>query len=235
MLTGSTRSCQKISVYYESDRWEHRIARRELRRCKSVCELGCGTGVFLPSLVRYGHEVAGVELNPLAAAQAREVGLNVLESRAQSPTVNSKEHLMRYVPSKCWNKCPTQQASSEQRLKLVKRRGKLIFAVPNADGLRGSAPISFNIHRTMCRGGRAIVSELGDLFPLRLEKVLSEPLARDHIDIYLAWNARHLRQRSGSYRLIFNRVTIPIYRRLLSRGLRRFSTGHALYAQFTCL
>jgi len=50
---------------------------RIARQCKSVCELGCGKGDFLHSLVSDGHEVAGVELNPLVAAQAREAGLNV--------------------------------------------------------------------------------------------------------------------------------------------------------------
>lgn len=112
----------------------------------------------------------------------------------------------------------------------------MIFAVSNSDGYEGLGydllqypPHHMSWWTPNCFGA------LRELFPLRLEKVLTERLACYHIDAYLEWNARHLRQRSGSYRLIFNRVTLRVYRRLLSRGLRQFSTRHALYSQFTCL
>jgi SAM-dependent methyltransferase len=227
---------QKFSWYCLRDRWEHRIARRELRQCKSVCELGCGTGDFLHSLVPEGHEVAGIELNPLAAAQAREAGLNV----SGQPVGASNDKFEGAFDAVCafqvLEHVPDPAGFIGAAIELVKRGGKLIFGVPNSDGFMGLGydllqypPHHMSWWKPNC------FRALQELFPLRLEKVLTEPLARNHIDQYLAWNARHLRQTSDSYRLIFNRMTVAIYRRLLSRGLRRFSTGHALYAQFTRL
>jgi 2-polyprenyl-3-methyl-5-hydroxy-6-metoxy-1,4-benzoquinol methylase len=227
---------QKLPWYYQSDRWEHRIARRELHQCKSVCELGCGTGVFLHSLVRDGHEVAGVELNPLAAAQAREAGLNVFAKPAGEPNGKFEGAFDAVCAFEVLEHTPDPAGFTRAAIKLVKRGGKLVFSVPNSDGFQGLGYelLQYPPHH-MSWWTPNCFRALQKFFPLRLEKVLTEPLAPYHIDDYLAWNARHLRQRSGSYRLIFNRMTVPIYRRLLSRGLRRFSTGHALYAQFTCL
>jgi SAM-dependent methyltransferase len=205
---------QKISWYYQNDKWEYGIARRDLRWSKSVFEFGCGTGGFLRLLAHDGHEVAGVELNKRAAAQARAAGLNV--SGESAAELNSK--------------------LKEASIKLVKRGGKLLFAVPNSAGFEGLGYdlLQYPPHH-MSWWTPNCFRALQRFFPLRLEKLLKEPLARAHIDSYLAWNARYWRQRSSSYRLIFNRMTLPVYRRCLSSGLRRFSTGHALYAEFTRL
>jgi SAM-dependent methyltransferase len=123
-----------------------------------------------------------------------------------------------------------------EAIEMVKRGGKLLFVVPNSAGFEGLGYdlLQYPPHH-MSWWTPNCFRALQRFFPLRLEKLISEPLAHAHIDSYLAWNARYWRQRSSRYRLIFNRVTLPIYRRCLSRGLRRFSTGHALYAEFARL
>jgi 2-polyprenyl-3-methyl-5-hydroxy-6-metoxy-1,4-benzoquinol methylase len=46
---------------------------------KRVLDAGCATGYMSLMLQRLGHEVIGIELNPVMAAQARSQGLQVLE------------------------------------------------------------------------------------------------------------------------------------------------------------
>jgi SAM-dependent methyltransferase len=82
---------QLVPWYYQKDRWEHRIARRELQQCKSVFEAGCGTGEFLKILREDAHDVAGVELNLNAAAHARQAGLNVWDGLLDQVSATHKE------------------------------------------------------------------------------------------------------------------------------------------------
>jgi SAM-dependent methyltransferase len=227
---------EKLPWYYQSDKWEYRIALQELRKCRSVFEFGCGRGEFLDLLGRDGHEVAGVELNPHAAAQARQAGLNVSEEPGAKLDRKLEGTFDAVCSFQVLEHVPDPAGFIREAIELVKHGGKVLFAVPNSAGFEGLGYdlLQYPPHH-MSWWTPSCFQTLQRFFPLRLEKLLAEPLARAHIDNYLAWNARHWRQRSRGGRLIFNRMTLPIFRRCLSRGLRRFSTGHALYAQFTRL
>ena len=227
---------QGLPWYYQNDKWEYGVARSDLRQSKSVFEFGCGTGSFLHFLTRDGHKVAGVELNRDAAAQAREAGLNVSENPATELTGELEGAFDAVCSFQVLEHVPNPGGFIREAIKLVKRGGKMLFTVPNSAGFEGLGYDLFQYPpHHMSWWTPNWLRALQEFFPLRLEKLLKEPLARAHIDNYLAWNARYWRQRSSSSRLIFNRMTLPIYRRCLSKGLRRFSTGHALYAQFTRL
>lgn len=227
---------QRFPWYYQDDKWEYQIARRNLRWSKSVFEFGCGTGRFLHLLAHDGHEVAGVELNKCAAAQAREAGLNVFEESAAEVNGKLKGPFDAVCGFQVLEHVSNPGNFIRGAIKLAKRGGKLLFVVPNSAGFEGLGYdlLQYPPHH-MSWWTPNCFRALQEFFPLRLEKLVSEPLAPSHIDSYLAWNARYWCERSSSYRLIFNRMTLPIYRRCLSRGLRRFSTGHALYAEFTRL
>jgi SAM-dependent methyltransferase len=220
---------QQIPWYYQEDKWEYRVARRELRQCKSVFEVGCGTGAFLKILKIDGHDASGTELNQQAAAQARHAGLDV--SVQPLGTVSKK------FDAVCCFQVLEHVVDPASLIRgmaeLTKSGGKIVFAVPNSDGFvnLGYDLLQYPPHH-MSWWTAGNFRSMSSLFPIRLEKVVVEPLAEEHIEIYLKWNMWYLRERSGYYYWILNGKLIPIYRRLLKAGLRRFLTGHSLYAQF---
>lgn len=227
---------QLIPWYYQTDKWEYRIARRELQRCKSVFEVGCGTGEFLKILCKDAHDVTGAELNLHAAAQARQAGLNVSDEPLDQVCATHKEEFDAVCGFQVLEHVPDPTNFIRRTIDLVRPGGKVVFAVPNSAGFEGLGyDLLQNPPHHMTWWTADCFRSLPSLFPLSLDKVIAEPLARGHIHNYLRWNMLHLRERSRRYRWILNRKTLPIYRRFLSAGLRRFCTGHALYAQFVKL
>jgi 2-polyprenyl-3-methyl-5-hydroxy-6-metoxy-1,4-benzoquinol methylase len=225
-----------IPWYYQKDKWEYRIARHELRQCESVFEVGCGTGEFLKILGEDAHDVAGIELNGRAAALARQADLNVSDESLDQVGTIHKEEFDAVCSFQVLEHVSDPASFIRTMIGLVKPGGRLVFAVPNSGGFEGLGyDLLQNPPHHMSWWTADCFRSLPSLFPIGLEKILAEPLAREHIENYLLWHIRHLRERSRHYRWIFNWITLRIYRRFLMAGLRRFCTGHALYAQFVKL
>ena len=69
--------------------WDHSIPRVALVEQltkpvpKRILELGCGSGITAGALALAGHSVVAVEIAPVAAAHARQVGATIPESRLE--------------------------------------------------------------------------------------------------------------------------------------------------------
>jgi SAM-dependent methyltransferase len=222
---------QRLPWYYQNDKWEFRVARHELRQCRAVLEIGCGTGEFLKLLKADGHETVGCELNRRALTQARAAGLEVSGEelstfRGRGFDAACSFQVLEHV---------TDPADFIRSItESVRPGGKIAFAVPNSLGFVGLGYdiLQYPPHHMSCWTADSFRA-LSLLFPLRLEKIIAEPLAVEHVDIYLQWNLRHWRERARLSRWIFNGKTLRLFRKLLQqRGLRRLFTGHSLYAQF---
>jgi 2-polyprenyl-3-methyl-5-hydroxy-6-metoxy-1,4-benzoquinol methylase len=50
-----------------------------------VLDVGCATGYIAALLMRMGHRVTGIELNPRMAAEARSLGVEVIEHDLEEP------------------------------------------------------------------------------------------------------------------------------------------------------
>jgi SAM-dependent methyltransferase len=97
----------------------------------SVCDIGCGNGWLLEELRKSGHDVVGVELDPLARETATRRGLRVLAGSAESlpelPAAGFDAVVMSHVLEHTID--PLQAIANAARL--LKAGGRLIVEVPN--------------------------------------------------------------------------------------------------------
>jgi len=222
---------QKFDWYYMKDKWEHQVAIKDLESCKHVLEIGAATGNFVKSCKDLGIDIAGIEMNEDAVAVAQANGLPVSLTKldeVQSQSVDGVcsfqvlEHISEPVPfiASC--------------LRVLKPGGILIFSVPNLDSFMKHAYILLDMpphHQT--RWGVRAFKALESMYPLRLEAIHKEPLAAYHAGWYLGVWTQYFRENKPCGFLLFNRLTMPLYRLLLGFGFcRRLITGHTLYVKF---
>ena len=224
---------QKFDGFYMPEKWEHKVALKDLSTCNNVLEIGCGFGSFIESALKAGINAQGIELNPSAVEVAKRNNLPV-------ENVDLKEFA---------DKCPLSQDAIcsfqvlehipqpknfiELCLKTLKPGGKLIFCVPNAESF---LKYQYNLldipPHHMTQWTTATFKSLENIFPVKLEKVLKEPLADYHIHGYLYSYFNHIRSISPLGKLMFNKYTFPLYQYLLKSGLRKFITGQSIYVEF---
>jgi len=224
---------QQLPFYYRAEKWEYPLACAGLRGSAAVLEVGCGAGHFLKFARRNGLPVQGIELNAQAAAQAAAAGLDVSNQSLDGLRRAGRRfdaicafHVLEHVPD--------PGAFIRDIVSLTRAGGKIVFAVPNSAGYEGLGYdlLQYPPHH-MSLWTPTVFRALPSLYPVRLDKLVCERLAGDHVRDYVAWNVRDFRRHSPRFRWVLNRVTIPVIRWLLRAGLRKICTGHAVYVQFT--
>jgi 2-polyprenyl-3-methyl-5-hydroxy-6-metoxy-1,4-benzoquinol methylase len=224
---------QKFDWFYMSEKWEHKVALKHLSNCNNVLEVGCAFGSFVELALKLRINAQGIELNLAAVEVAKKKNLPVenidLEEFAEKYPLSQDaicsfqvlEHIAQ--PKKFIELC----------LEILKPGGKLIFCVPNAESfLKYQSNLLDMPPHHMTQWTAATFKSLENIFPVKLEKVLKEPLADYHIHGYLYSYCNHIRSISPLGRLIFNKYTLPLYQYLLKSGLRNFITGQSIYVEF---
>lgn len=227
------RRLQTATAYYAALKWEHLTALRDLRGVRTVLEIGCGAGAFVRRAREAGLDARGVDVNPDAVAEARRAGLPVeLPGPGGFATIPGTgfdavcafqvlEHLAE----------PGEFLASAVRL--LRPGGTLILSVPNADGfLKHYHEILDLPPHHMSQWSRATFEALPTRFGIRLLACRAEPLAADHVTVYVNAQAQRLRSSGTPGRLVANRYSRRAAAALLRSGARRIVNGHTLYARF---
>lgn len=234
-VTGSGQlyqQLQKFDWFYMADRWEHQMALQDLSDCNQILEIGCGFGSFVQAGIDAGLNIRGIELNEAAVRVAQEKSLPVKFLDLQVAANLYPQALDAVCSFQVLEHVPNPKLFIQRSLQMLKPRGKLIFCVPNSESF---LKYQYNLldmpPHHMLQWCEYSFRALEELFPVKLEKVMLEPLAAYHVPGYLtSWGNRYLPYLLG--KLVFNRYTLPFYKAFLNLGLRKFLVGHSLYVQF---
>jgi 2-polyprenyl-3-methyl-5-hydroxy-6-metoxy-1,4-benzoquinol methylase len=235
-LAGSAKlyqALQRRSRYYSGLKWEHHQALRDIKRASRLLEIGCADGAFVKSALEHGIEASGIDLNPDAVARARTLDLQVELMDVASA---ARVHAERFDVVCCFQVLEHQAEPGgflRDCVTLLKAGGILITSVPNEDGFLKYYDELLNLPpHHMSRWTRATFEAVGRWFDLELEACIPEPLAKDQVRSYVNSYGTYLRNRWATGPLVFNGRSFGVAERLLNLGLRRFASGHTLYARF---
>lgn len=117
------------------------------RRPGRICDLGCGGGAMLRGLAALGHDVLGVDPNPVAVASGRDSGLAVLRGTAEDlPAECPRRAFDLVLLSHSLEHCRDPLRALRNAASLLAADGVLVVEVPNhaCAGFAVSGPAWFH-------------------------------------------------------------------------------------------
>lgn len=224
---------QKFDWYYMPEKWEYKMTLKKLNSASKLLEVGCAEGAFIELCNKNGHDATGIELNKNAVLKAKEKGLTVFEKDIHE-LAKANDNVYDCVCSfQVLEHISKPKEYIESCIKLLKPGGKLIFCVPNSDGILATdySLLDMPPHH-MNRWNLSSFKSLETIFNIKLDSYYFEPLAKYHWDWYLSL----VRNKKIVYRLIrkifSDTMASEVFKWFFSIGFNKFIKGHSIYVEF---
>jgi len=230
------RNLSRHDWYYLSEKWEYAIALQLLPSTGSVLEVGCGHGHFLDQCTRKGLRSVGLELSPPESGASKFEQIKIVDETIA-------DHAHRY-PRKYDAVCsfqvlehvPEPKEFLEACCDALKPGGKLILCTPNADSFLRLARSLLDMPPHHITGWRSqSFRYLERILPLKLNRILYEPLADYHVDFFIRTYRKHYTDPLDFRGLWAKEPLASLIRKLLHAGGRRLLRGQSILAAFTRL
>lgn len=222
---------QKFDWYYMIDKWEHKLALKDLSTCKKVLEIGSAFGDFVNSGIRQGLDIVGIELNKQAVARARQRNLPVKDLDLKEAAKIYQGSLDGVCSFQVLEHVANPREFIECSIQMLKPGGRLILCVPNIDGFQKYKDFFLDMPpHHMHQWSAFTFKSLENLFPIKLKKIAKEPLAKYHTSIFIDAYSHQF-----SYpirKIFFNHYLTPLYKKILDSGLHQGITGMSLYVLY---
>lgn len=229
---------ERFDWYYIPGKWEFHKALEYIKKGADILEVGAGSGHFLDAAKAKGMTSIGLELNASAAARVRSKGFNVFEIKLMDLAASLAKPFDAVCAFQVLEHVPEPRRLLDDMIAVLKPGGKLILSVPNAAVMRVIEPKQGGLLDSpphhMTHWDEGVFRALESLLPVRLVAAHREPLATYHIHWFVSGYTKFLRRRYGKTigRILLNRITIPLIRWLLRRGIRYLFPGHTLLVVF---
>ncbi len=232
---------QKIDWYYQEWKWEYQRVLDAFGGPGSLLEIGCGKGVFLKRMQAAGKQCAGLELSDDAVEAGRRNNVHIHKSTIEEYAPGHEETYDVVCSFQVLEHIAEVDAFISSCLRVLKKGGKFIVAVPNNDALffRERNPehqdseyqkallLNLPPHH-MGLWNRESLENLQNVYPLRADTFLFEPIT-------------HWRRRLNYAILRHNKLPKPLralpgslVNPLLSLRYRKhFAHGDTIIAIFT--
>lgn len=224
---------QKFDWYYMDWKWEHQITSEMIKPTDKVLEIGCARGGFLNRVKEMGAESVGLELNRSAAEAARARGLNVFDQSIQDHARENPEKYDMVCSFQVVEHIAAIKPFLQASVDALRCGGKLIFSVPH--NYSDSPLLQNNIldmppHHSGLWDSVALAN-LQNLFALRLEMLLWEPVQKSHRGIYHGIVRDNFENKLGLRGRFANTWMAWIQQRTI-QYLSEYLLGHTIIAHY---
>ncbi|MGB3199485.1 MAG: methyltransferase domain-containing protein [Nodosilinea sp.] len=235
-VTGSALLYEKLmnfDWYYMSDKWEYKLALRDLRNRKKILEIGCGHGHFVCSATENGFQIEGIDSNEKAVADAQKKGLNVYLLSAQD-LLSKGEPLYDCLCSfQVLEHLANPMSFLLTCMDLLTANGLLLLSVPNINSfLKYEDNLLDMPPHHMSQWSIHSFRSLEKILPIKVEAFSFEPLAEYHIPGYLQAKRNQFRAILSWLPSLLSDSILERYEKALRQGLNKHTRGQSLYIKF---
>ncbi len=176
---------QKFEWYYQEHKPEFSIVLPYLPLRGKLLEIGCGNGNFAALLPQNLH-YTGLEISTEAAQIAQNQGFNVKIETIEKHAQNHVEHYHAVCAFQLLEHVPNVYNFLNHSIKVLKKEGLLIIAVPCMDSFIAYAinnPLNLPPHH-LSHWYDKTLQYLPELFPISLKKLIHVSLEPIHYEWY---------------------------------------------------
>ncbi len=181
------QALQHFPWYYKDWKWEYtKVAEILEGQSGSVLEIGCGNGAFIKYLETRGFKCTGLELNEKAVLEGKDLGLNVKNELLNQHASRIGQVYDIVCSFQVLEHIAEAGIFIRDSLKLLKKGGLLIIAVPNNDSLlvkKGAGAFNIPPHHMGLWDKRSL-QKIVTIFDIKLCNVHFEPLAGLELEKY---------------------------------------------------
>lgn len=223
-------SLQKYEWYYMPWKWEHLVTEKILSGHEKVLEIGSGGLGFVEKLHNNGFDITGLELNEESVVKANTMGLNVVNQTVESHSINNFEKYDVVCSYQVLEHISEVNSFIQSQIDCLKVGGKLIISVPNNNSFikhNKGGLLNFPPHH-MGLWDKESLSSLVEIFKLKVDKILYEPLQNYHLDWYVSIILEHVINKNRIFKFAFKKLGLIRPFRYLINLFKGIIHGHSI-------